>query len=604
MQEWALASPDGNATITFMVKEVEGARTAIFYKVGYIGNAIVDDSALGLALQNDTPFHYNLAVESVDTSTQYNEWSPVYGERSLITDHYAEMKVTLKETSAPGRKLQITFRAYNEGVALQYYIPAQDRLRSFVIENELTQFAFAADSTIYAEYWPEDEYHPIRVRELEKPTERPLTVECTNRTYVCLHEAAMNDYSKMMLIRDAAQPDVLSASIVGPVSGQAPFRSPWRLFILGDRPGQLLERNDIVLNLNAPCELDSTSWIRPGTVIRETTLTTTGGKSCVDFAKARRIPYIEFDAGWYGSEVDDRSDASFVSVDPDRKGRGWDGLDLSEVIDYANKHGVGVWLYVNRRALERQLDEILPIYRQWGVKGIKFGFVNEGPQAWTTWLLEAVRKCAQYELMVDIHDFYRPTGYSRTYPNLLTVEGIRGNEHFPTATHNCTLPFTRFPGGPGDYTICYYTDRLKNSRTHQMAMSVIVYSPLQFIFWYDRPSDYKQEPEIAFFERLHTVWDDTKVLLGRIGQYVSIARRKGDDWFIGTITNEDERTLEIPLSFLPDGRCFTAHIYEDDCGADADQRKVRIRTIEVHSKTVLQAQTRPCGGQAVHIVPS
>lgn len=602
MKEWALVSPNGKVTVTCIAKQTAG-RSGIYYTAGHHGETVVGHSALGLNLKDAPPLRFDLEVQGVDTCTVNNRWSPLYGERSTINDHYNQMTVSLKETTSAGRYLQIRFRAYNEGIAFQYHIPEQEQLESIVVEKELTQFAFAAESSIYAEYWPEDDYHKIRIRELEKPAERPLTVECPNGKFVCLHEAAMNHHSKMLLFREAENEDILCAAIAGPVSAGSSFTSPWRLFLIGDRPGDLLEQNDLVLNLNSPSELENPSWIRPGKVIRELTLTTNGGKRSVDFAKARNIPYIALDAGWYGSETDDASDATFVSVDPQRKGSNWDELNLQEVIGYAGEHGIGVWLYVNRRALERQLDEILPLYRQWGVKGIKFGFVQEGSQYWTEWLLEAVRKCAKHEIMVDIHDYYRPTGYSRTYPNLLTVEGIRGNEHFPSATHNCTLPFTRFPGGPGDYTICYYIDRLQNSRAHQMAMSVIVYSPLQYLFWYDGPSSYKGEPEIEFFERLHTVWDDSKVILGSIGEYASIARRKGNEWFIGTITNEAERTLEISLSFLPEGQTFTASIYEDDCSQDASGKKVNIRQLEVSSGTVIQSVMRSRGGQAVHIQP-
>ena len=529
MNEWIVASPDNQVKLTFAVRQAAGGGNAMVYRVAYKGEPLLEDSALGLVLQDAAPLSRDVTVLGVDTRTHRECWQPVYGERSWIVDHFTEMTIALQETQGEGRRLTLRFRAYNEGVALQYHIPEQEQVRSFVIEEELTQFAFAPDSTIYAEYWPEDEYHPIRVRELERRTERPLTVACASGPYACLHEAGMNHHAKMLLAKDERRPDVLRASLVGPTKGEAPFDTPWRLLIVGDRPGDLTERSDLVLQLNRPCALEDTSWIRPGKAIRETTLTTRGGKACVQFAKAHGLQYIGFDAGWYGSETDDREDATTVSVDPQRKRPDWDGLNLPEVIAYAAEHGIGVWLYVNRRHLERQLDSLLPLYRSWGVKGIKFGFVNEGPQEWTAWLLEAVRKCAEHRLMVDIHDYYRPTGYARTYPNLLTVEGIRGNEHFPTARHNCTLPFTRFPGGPGDYTICYYTKRLSTTRAHQLAMSVIVYSPLQFVFWYDRPADYNGEPEVEFFERLHTVWDDTKVPLGSIGEYAAIARRKGEE---------------------------------------------------------------------------
>ncbi|MFW5988402.1 MAG: glycoside hydrolase family 97 C-terminal domain-containing protein, partial [bacterium] len=207
-----------------------------------------------------------------------------------------------------------------------------------------------------------------------------------------------------------------------------------------------------------------------------------------------------------------------------------------------------------------------------------------------------------YELMVDIHDAYRPTGFSRTYPNLLTQEGIRGNEHMPTASHNTTLSFTRFPAGAGDYTICYYSDRIKPTHAHQLAMAVIVYSPLQFVFWYDKPSDYRGEPEVEFFEEIPSVWDETRVLQGEIGKYVVIARRSNNDWFLGIITNEQERELTVNLGFLHENREYNAYIYHDTQKTKENRTGVEIKEKQVTSSTSLKANLMARGGQAVRIV--
>ena len=296
------------------------------------------------------------------------------------------------------------------------------------------------------------------------------------------------------------------------------------------------------------------------------TLSMKGSKELVDFAVKRHLQYIHFDAGWYGFEYSVASDATKVNVDPRRNPKS--DLNLQEVIKYAKSKGIGVFLYVNQRALYQQLDELLPLFQKWGVRGIKFGFVEVGSHRWTTWLHDAVKKCAKYNLMVDIHDEYRPTGFSRTYPNLLTQEGVRGNEEMPDATHNTILPFTRFIAGPADYTICYYhrpelkaslqktqaPRQLKTTSAHQMALSTIFYSPLQFLYWYDAPSDSQDEPELEYFDRIPTVWDDSKVLGGEIGKYVTIARRKGKEWFVGSITNNDARELKISLNFLEPGK--------------------------------------------------
>jgi alpha-glucosidase len=275
---------------------------------------------------------------------------------------------------------------------------------------------------------------------------------------------------------------------------------------------------------------------------------------------------------------------------------------MEQLTKYAADKNIGVIVYVNQRALVQQLDELFPLYQKWGLKGIKFGFVQIGSNRWTNWMHEAVKKAAEHKLMVNIHDEYRPTGFSRTYPNLMTQEGIRGNEEFPDATHNTTLPFTRYIAGAGDYTICYYDKRLKTTHAHQLALSVVYYSPLQYMFWYDKPSNYQGETEIAFFEKVPTVWDDTKVLQGEIGQYVSMARRSGDDWFVGTITNNNGRTLNIPLNFLPKGKKYTASIYSDDPTVKT-QTQVKIEQVKVDGSKKLTVKLAPSGGQAIWLTP-
>jgi len=282
---------------------------------------------------------------------------------------------------------------------------------------------------------------------------------------------------------------------------------------------------------------------------------------------------------------------------------------MKATIAYAKKNNIKVILYVNQIALAQQLDEILPLYQSWGVDGLKFGFVHVGSREWTAWLHEAVIKCAQYGLVVNIHDEYRPTGFSRTYPNLMTQEGIRGNEEMPDATLNVTLPFTRFTQGAADYTICYYralavkkekshTNPLKTTAAHQLAIAVVFYSPLQHMYWYDRPSDSNDEPELEFFDRVPVVWDDTKVIHAEIGKYITMARRSGNDWFVGTMTNDDARKLIIPLDFLPEGKTFTAYIYNDDPKVKT-LTQVGVTTMKVTNKSLIEANLLPSGGQAI-----
>jgi alpha-glucosidase len=360
-----------------------------------------------------------------------------------------------------------------------------------------------------------------------------------------------------------------------------------------------------VLNLNPPLALKETSWIRPGKAMRDVTLSTTNGKAIIDLAGKLNLQYVEFDWGWYGAEDVNTGDATKVNLDPRRTSglKNHPGLDLPEIIRYARERNVGVILYVDRRQIKKQRDIIFPLYEKWGVKGVKIGFIEVGPQAETAWLTETVRKAAEHHLVLDIHDQYRPTGLSRTYPNLLTQEGIRGNEQMPTAEHNATLPFTRFIAGAADYTVCYYSNRIKTTHAHQLALAALYYSPLQFLFWYDRPEMYQGEPELDFWRDLPTVWGETRVLDGRIGEFITVARRSGRDWFLGSITNSQARELQVPLRFLPGGRKYVAHIHEDD-PASTSRTKVAVRRYLADSKTTIRARLAPSGGQAIRLTPA
>lgn len=386
--------------------------------------------------------------------------------------------------------------------------------------------------------------------------------------------------------------------------------------MVAESPGQLLEHNYLIQNLNAPTAISDLSWIKPGKVIRDGTLTTKGGKACIDFVSNHGMQYIEFDAGWYGPENDFASDASKVNLDIKRsKGP----LDLKEVIQYGKEKNIGVILYVNRRALEQQLDTLLPLYQKWGVAGIKYGFVQVGDQKYTKWLHEAVKKTSEYHLIVDIHDEYRPTGFSRTYPNLLSQEGIRGDEESIPNSHTLTTMFTRMLAGAADNTVCYYADRVTSkmgSHASQLAKAVCLFSPLQFLYWYDIPPQAPEkqdglwgktnmignEPELEFFDNIPTVWEQTKVLYGKIGEYALIARKNADNWFIGGVNGEKSNSLTIKFDFLGPGKNYKVKIYSDDPAVNT-RTHVRIDEIQVNSQSEYKVDLAANHGIAMQLTP-
>jgi alpha-glucosidase len=614
-QVFKLKSPDQKLEI-IIDHEKTGTTGSLTYRVNYGNKPIIEKSKLGIT-SGIADWSKDVNATQLSTASVDSTWKPVYGERSEYRDYYNESVISLKNIKNEKRELRLIVRAYNEGIAFRYFFPEHPDGGTYVhITAEATEFKMPAGTKGYYTPLAQTKYEFLPIQDFPGEAERPLSLVLTNGLTVCLTEAEMVNYSRTKFITDKASPGSVFTKMYGGVDDITPFKTPWRVIMVADRPGQLMENNYLILNLNPPLEIKDPSWIKPGKVMREVTLTAKGAKELVDFAVKRNLQFIHFDAGWYGYEYVVGSDASKVNVDPRRNPHS--DLDLPEAIRYAKSKGIGVILYVNQRALRQQLDEILPLYKKWGIAGVKFGFVQVGSHRWTTWMHEAVKKCAQYNLMVDIHDEYRPTGFSRTYPNLMTQEGVRGNEEMPDANNNTTLPFTRFVAGAADYTICYYRQSfgkapldekgkpigrfIQTTSAHQLALAAVYYSPLQYMYWYDKPSDSQDEPELEFFDRVPTVWDDTKVLQGEIGQYISVARRTGDDWFVGTITNNDARELELSFDFLPVGKKYEAVLYYDD-PKQATRTKVGIKKIRVDRKTKMKVDLMASGGLAIHMKP-
>ncbi len=581
------------------------------YTVAWQEKEFIRPSRLGTEGWGD-----KLELQSAISTRKDTSWHPLYGERNVIRDEYNATTFTFVRAQDRSQHFQVEVRAYDGGVAFRYAFPEEPGGgRDISIGRELTDFTVPEGTLAYFTNRAQGSYSLLPLKNWPDEAERPLTLQLENGLYAALAEAGVVDYCRTKFILDPKKSNTIACSMYDRVDFTTPFATPWRVIMVAEKATSLLEHDDIFLNLNLPCQIKDTGWVRPGKIMREMTLSTQGAEKLVDFAVKRHLDYIHFDAGWYGYEYSRASDASRVNVDPRRNPH--NDLNLAEVIRYAKERGIGVFLYVNHIALEKDLDSLLPLYHKWGVAGIKFGFVHVGSYRWTVWLHEAVKKCARYHLMVDVHDEYRPTGFSRSYPNLLTAEGIRGNEEMPDANHNTILPFTRFLCGPADYTICYYhrpewkpylaksrnARVLKTTSMHQMALSVIYYSPLQFLYWYDRPEDSRDEPELEFFDRVPTVWDDTRVVGGEVGKFITVARRKGDEWFVGCITNNDARDLDLNLSFLTSGKKYKATVYYDD-PASPVRTRVSIKQLDVTSAIVLPMHLLPSGGQAIWIRPS
>ena len=605
-----LASPDQQ--IRLRIHLSEAGDSPLSYSVTFNVKPVLVDSAISFIAPGNKTIGARLrASDEPVYSANDTEWRPVYGERSLIRDHYNQVSLTGEDTQT-GFLLRYEFRCYNAGVAFRTTLLPAEPGTQVKVDSEQSEFCFTGDYPAWRTQNPQGEYSRVSLSSLGGSVERPLVVKVDDEAYVAIAEAGLVNYAPMLLRRDSHRKTCLVSQLGGPVEAAGELTTPWRVVMLGKNAGELLENNDIILNLSEPCALEDTSWIKPGKVIRDYSLSTDGALACVDFAASHHFQYVEFDAGWYGNEYEDASDATTVTVD---RRRSPGPLDMHRVIEYAQQQGIGIIVYVNRRAIEKQLDEILPLYKKWGIAGVKYGFVRTGDQASTAWLHEAVRKAAAHQLMVDIHDKYRPTGYSRTYPNLMSQEGVRGDEASPSGHQTTTTLFTRYLAGAADFTICYFDGRVNENWTHghQLAKTVCTYSPWQFMFWYDLPpaqgesepqafGEIVETPELEYFSQVPTVWDDTRVLAGEIGQYAVIARRSGQDWYIGAMNGSEPRELRIPLDFLTADADYRSQVYRDDPSLET-RTNIRVEASTLHATDELNWNLLANGGQVARLTP-
>lgn len=604
-----LSSPDGKYTVT-----IEG----MTYGLTFNNKVVVEQGQLGVDIDNrlfesalavPRGVHENwcsdLTLESVDSMESVDTtWTPLYGENRQVRDHYNQLVLHYEKgsngqgTISEGydkRKyyaMDIVIRAYDEGIAFHYHFPETSNGLFLHVTGEQTSFRMPAGTMAWYEEWAQGPYdkRPLKGEWFE--SERPLLLQTSDGLYVALLEASMKDYARGKF--KLKQENELQIAMYSSADIISPYDTPWRVVMAAEKAVDLINHKDLILNLNSERDMQHDwSWVRPGKAFRSGKLTKEGIMQSIDYCAQFGFDYVELDAGWYGPEGRVSSDATAVAASRD--------FTMPDICQYAKNKGIGVWVYVNQRALYQQLDKLLPLYQQWGVCGIKFGFVQIGNQQWSTWLHDAVAKCARYHIMVDIHDEYRPTGLSRTYPNVLTQEGIRGNEEMPDATHNVLLPFTRYLCGPADYTLCYFNGRVKNTKGHQLAMAAVYYSPLQFYFWYDNPFVDKGEAELQFWKDCPTVFDESIALDGIPGEYIVQARRAGSEWFVGAMTNTEERTINIPTDFLPKGR-YQVELYNDDATLTT-RTKVAVKHMTVKSGKSITLTLQSSGGAALHFKP-
>ncbi|WP_243348111.1 glycoside hydrolase family 97 protein [Parabacteroides sp. FAFU027] len=578
----SIEAPDKMIKAEFSVDE----QGNLLYQISCFGKKALTWSSLGLNT-NVGILGENTIITASKVNSVNEKFHWTLGENDIINNHYNEL--TLSCVSS-GKPFDMIVRVFNGAVAFRYKVSKSLNTDGNRIYGELTSFHLPKSTTIY-QYNQESVFTPMLVDTMPKTCDFPATLR-TSDFYYSIGEAENNWYTKAEL-KKGNESNSLTVAYVRDkeVVAQNEFATPWRTVAISKTAIGLHEFADLYLKLNSTTVKDVPSWIKPGKLIRSQ-LNTQSGLDCIDFAVKHNLQYIMFDAGWYGHEFRSSSDPTQVI----------EQMDLPKIISYGKEKGVGVILYVNKVGLYAKLDTILPLYKKWGVAGFKFGFVDGLSQQGISWLDQAIRKVEHYGFILDIHDNYKPTGLSRKYPALLTQEGIRGDENRPDAFHTTTLPFTRFLAGPADFTFCYpnsresFSKNLKVTKAHQLALSVVYFSPLQSLYWYGKPLDYKNDGEIEFFDQVPTVWTESHYLTGEIGENISVARRSGDTWFMGSVTGLKDWKGRIKLDFLKPGVKYEATVYEDN-----GNESIRKTTLRVKNGDLFSLDLKAKSGQAVII---
>lgn len=599
-----LKSPDNSQCISVSATKDNG-NINILYDVSYKGKNVVKASRMGVETDNriwelalaerikrGALWMDNFDVDSISPiKTHIGTWHNDYGERSTVEDNYSYATIYLGKHDGSGYRMNIELRAYNQGIAFRYFFPEHPDFIYYKITRDLTDYTLPEGTKAWVAEWAQAPYDVKDVNDIKEPAEGALTMELPNGVWTSLVEAQSDNWTLTKYISSTERKNTLATWLYGPVDAVTYFASPWKIIINADSPSELLSRNDIIQNVNPSSVIkDANEWIKPGKIMRETTLTTEGAKKTIDFCAKHNMQYMLFDWKWYSDCTSHDGDATKVIPQ----------IDMPEVVRYGKEKGIGIWLYVNQHALKKQSRILFPLLNKWGIAGVKSGFLDYASQYWDNWVHDLVREAADNHLMMNIHDEYRPMGFSRTYPNLLTQEGIRGNEEYPDASHNCTLPFTRMINGAADYTICYYSDKLtKVTHAHQLAASLVFFSPLETLFWYDRPEQSKDEPELEWFDNLTTTFDDTKVIGGYPGKYIEIARKKGDKWWFAILGGNDSSVHTVQLSFLSPKSKYIAHIYADGGSDVKTSTHVRCSTMKVDNRSKMSFTLHKSDGVAI-----
>ncbi|MCF6223308.1 MAG: glycoside hydrolase family 97 protein [Flavobacteriaceae bacterium] len=608
-------SPDGkiNLVVSNKNKNVEFSLFLINKK-----EIILDKSPMGLVL-NGVDLSKNITITSIKENTVKETWNTVVGKTKKVVNHYNEYILECTNKGKNKILFNIVFRCYNDGVAFRYIIPEQDHLDSIKIERDLTVLNFSDDFTFWATNKEKHNLGPIlRSKASLEKIQSPVIIKTKLDTYIGIHEAAIFNFAPFTL---SATSEYFNFEFdIEKYITNTTLETSWRTIFIGNTPGDLIESN-LLVNLNPSCKIEDTSWIKPGKSVWdwrvagyiakdgfEYGLNTTSHKRFIDFASKNNIQYLLMDADWYGDEFSDNSNPS-SSVN---------NINIVENMNYAKEKGIGIILYLNDIGAKKfGLEKVLKQFSEWGAVGVKYGFMTGEGQEKVKYTRKVVELCAKYKLMVDFHDYpIPPSGDIRTWPNLITREfgwaqADAKSSYFPETI--VSSPFINMIAGPLDLTSGWFDLNNAHSRKKvfkeipgtvvaEVAKLIVIYTG--WIVLPDAPEEYLRKDDLFdCIRKMPVQFDSLLVLDGKIGEYISVARRSEDDWFIGSLTNRNAREITIDFSFLPKDKEYEATIYMD---ADKthylnNKESYKIRKKHLNSNTKLLIKMAPGGGNAIYL---
>jgi alpha-glucosidase len=634
-------SPDASLAIEFALRNDGTSDDVPQYRVRCPRGDAIGWSRLGIDLADGGILGGSCEVTAVEARSIRETYTQFPGKRRHVVGHATEMTIRLREAAQPNRRWELVLRAYNDGVAFRYRFPAQDGWSRLELAGERTSFCLSGDPTAFAMPLPsfttphEEHYRKRLVSQLprDKLVGLPLLAELPGMGFAAILEADLTDYAALYLVRTGEGCAALAARLAPrlnepklAVRAALPHESPWRVILFGDKVERLVE-SDIMLNLNKPNAIGDTSWIKPGKttfpwwngfyekeVPFKMGLNTQTAKYYIDFCAEAGIPYHSLDGldgvAWYGGPIVPYEGADIT--------KGVTGLDLPEVIRYANARGVKLRLWMNWMAADKHMDRAFARYKEWGIEGVMVDFLDRDDQEISHFIHRLLKTAAANRLTVTIHNTKEPTGLERTYPNLLTTEGVRNLEFDKwdrdgiRPEDDLMVPFTRMLAGPLDYhqgtlrgvAVAEFKPRnaaplVMGTPCHMLASYIVYQNHLPMVA--DYPSAYRGHPALPMLVKLPVTWDDTRCLAGEVGEYAVLARRDGADWYVGAMNGRRRRDVQVPLRFLGPGR-YRAEIFADDPDQKTAHRMTQ-RSEQVSSADTLKVQLESAGGYLVRLTP-